>query len=31
VRGHLQDVNQEIHRVAGILRELPRKNLAHSL
>jgi hypothetical protein len=25
VRGHLQDVNREIHRVAEILRELPRK------
>ena len=31
VLGHLQDVNQEIHRVAEILRELPIKNLAHSL
>jgi hypothetical protein len=31
VRGHLQDVNQEIHRVAEILRELPTKNLANSL
>ena len=31
VRGQLQDVNREIHRVAEILRELPIKNLAHSL
>jgi hypothetical protein len=31
VRGHLQDVNREIHQVAEILRELSRKNLAHSL
>jgi hypothetical protein len=31
VRGHLQDANREIHRVAEILRELPTKNLAHSL
>jgi hypothetical protein len=31
VRGHLQDVNREIHRAAEILQELPIKNLAHSL
>jgi Phasin protein len=31
MRGHLQDVNREIHRVAEILRELPIKNLARSL
>jgi hypothetical protein len=31
VKGHLQDVNREIHRVAEILQELPIKNLAHSL
>ena len=31
VKGHLQDVNREIHRVAEILQELPLKNLAHSL
>jgi hypothetical protein len=31
VRGHMQDVNREIHRVAEILQELPIKNLAYSL
>lgn len=31
VKGHLQDVNREIHRVAEILQELPIKKLAHSL
>ncbi len=31
VKGHLQDVNREIHRVAGILQELPIKMLARSL